>query len=504
MKTSNLTKRFISVLALLMAMVMLFSACKGKGENNNSSSSDVASDSADNTDDNNNNNDDVSNATDSNGSNKNKSTSSKKSKKGKSNKGNSNTGASTSGGNYTWGSNPYANIPASVKEKGVHLCMWRELDSAEKKVVEDFQKKTGIKVRFTVGKDNQYTQKIISLITAKDSPDVVMFENTTFPGTVVRALQPLDAKTFRLSDSIWDKSYLDAFKINGKYFGVAINGSIDCYDTAYVTYYNKETLKQAGVSTTPYQLYKQGKWNWDAQKDIATKVKQNIKSVGYAQQNADTYMLSAGVDFVKYDGSKFTNQLGSVSGSSMLTKSWSALATLNTNKVSDWWDLSTINSSKVGLWSAITYGLLKDAGWYKNMNNGGLANMEAVPVAGPTQSTAYTPVRAKVWGVTKNAKNPEGAAYFLRYFLDPSNLPSNVFANNQFKEIYNTVSNKNTKKCIAYASGVGNYLTSKNYGNICGVLYSATPANVNKELNARKGEMQTPIARANKDLARIK
>ncbi|MEE1025722.1 MAG: extracellular solute-binding protein, partial [Acutalibacteraceae bacterium] len=274
---------------------------------------------------------------------------------------------------------------------------------------------------------------------------------------------------------------------------------------AYVTYYNPAVLKSCGVSTMPYQLYKQGKWNWDEQNKIVRKVAAANKGyTGFSMQSTDLFMLSAGLDFASYDGSKFTNNLGSVKAGSLLTKAWQTVAELNADKVLGGWELTQVQQGKVGLFSAIAYGLYNEGAWFDNVV-GGYQNLQAVPMAGPKGGTAYTPVRPKCWGVPKGAKNPEGAAYFLRYFLDVSAFnQSSTFYNSQFETVYKDITKSSTKKCVMYGWGVSDYVDSGTYSRICSALTNATPSNVNTVLNQKKGNVQTGISRANKDLYRIR
>ena len=176
-------------------------------------------------------------------------------------------------------------------------------------------------------------------------------------------------------------------------------------------------------------------------------------------------------------------------------------AELKQEEVLTGWDLTNVQQGKVGLFTAISYGLYNEGNWFQNNF---AKNLEAVPVAGPT-STTYTPVRPKVWGVPKKAKNPEGAAYFLRYFLDTSALNfDSTFHNKQFGEVYKIITKSSAKKTVMHGSGVADYVESGTYSKICNALVATSPQNITNQLNSKKGSVQTGIARANKDLARIK
>lgn len=492
MKTKTTARHFLSVIALMLAIMMLFSAC-GNRNAEVSSSDGITDDSAVS---------DVSNDAQDETPSENVSTVSAAS-----------TGSSTSStttqttGQGVWSKDIYGSMPAKVKSAGIHVLMWRPYTKTEKAMVDAFQKKTGVKVRTTVTTESEYPTKLVSLVSGKDSPDVVCFSSGNFPGLVTKSLQALDTNQFRLNDSCWNKTYMNAYKINGKYFGVAMPGIWSCEDCNYVTYYSPSVLKACGVkdSEMPYTLYQSGKWNWAAQASIVRKVKAANKGyVALSLQSNDLFMLSAGVDFASYNGKQFTNNLGSIKSDSLVTKAWQEMATLKSEGCTAGWDLANVQQGKVGLFTAIAYGLYNEGQWFDNVA-GGAGQLQAVPVAGPTQSSAYTPVRPKVWGVAKGAKNPEGAAYFLRYYLDTANCNmSSTFYNKQFETVYKDITSSKAKKAVMVGWGVVDYVTASTYSKICNELASTTPANVTTVLNSKKGTVQTSITRANKDLARIK
>lgn len=492
MKAIATSKRFVSVLALLLAIVMCFSACGG--------SEDVSSAGGDNT---------VSDAsvesTASEDKTESEDTASVSSKP-------VNTPSNGAGdkkpvtGKAVWDKDYLKTMPASVKSKGLKILLWRDLHPTEQKLLDDFVKKTGCKVEKVITTEKEYSTKLVSLISAKNSPDICVLQNENFPGIVTKAMQPLDAKTFRLDDSCWNQPYMDAYSINGKTFCVAMPGSWSCEDCLYVTYYQPKVLKECGITKMPYDMYKDGKWNWDTQYEIASKVKGAGKGyIGISLQSYDLFMLSAGQDFVSYNGKQFKNQLGSVGSNSLLTEAWQAVAKLNESQLSTSWNLSQVQQGKVGLFTSIAYGMYNEGNWDFVDLPGGADSIEVVPVAGPKGDPAYTPYRPKTWGVPKGAKNVEGAAYFLRYWLDIDNCDMDAtFLNKQCKKVYDIITKKSHKKQARTGCGVTNYVTANTYEGICNVLYSATPANVTTIINQKKGSVATGVTRANKDLTRIK
>ena len=388
-----------------------------------------------------------------------------------------NNSSSTENTSTVFSNDIYSSLP---NKNEVHVLMWRNYSPLEQQVINQYTALTGVNIKTTVTTEAEYETKLVSLMVNQTPPDVVMFNSTSFLKVATKALKPLDSVIFKLDDPCWNKTSMDTMKINGSYYGVAMPSSINCDDTCYVTYYNPSVLRECGITAMPYQLYVQGKWNWDAQSEIIGKVQNSGRGyTGLSIQNTSTFMHSAGEDFVSYNGREFASKITSVQENSTLVKAWQEMARINATSSWTYWDTSLFNQGKVGLFTAISYGLRSDSGWFTNASN-----LQAVPVAGPKDQTAYTPTRNKLWGTAKHAPNPEGAAYFLRYFLDTTNYSQNsVFYNNQFSSVFDLISSKTAKKSVMYSQCVMDYIRADSYSEFCALITDAYPENVCTVIN---------------------
>ena len=498
MKASLLAKRLISLLSLLLAITMLFAACGGTEET------------GDNTDE----QQEEQQGEEQQGDEQQGDEQEDGQQDGQQggNQGGSNNGGSNNGGSTltkttnAFSNSKEANLWNNVPKKEVHLLMWKEgghPTKSEQKLIQQYEKKTGVNIRITYTVGTEYTKKLVSLISGKDSPDVVRVSSSEFPRIATTALQPLKTNVYQLDSDCWDKSLMDAYKINGKYYGVAMPGTWSCMDTSYVTFYNTKLLQQCGVKADqmPYKLYTQGKWNWDTQKSIVDK----LKSKGYTGISLHNYglqMYSAGVDFVTYNGKTFSNSLTSLNSSSMIVKAWESVASFGNSVVE--WDRRNFAAGKIGLFTTIAFDMYKEGDGFPSIDGVNVNNFEAVPVAGPKGKTAYVPCNPKCWGIAKGAKNPEGAAYFLRYFLDTSGFNmGGTFFRSQFKTVFDKITSSSSKKAIMYGQGVVDYIAKGKYTNLTQKLKSTSPGNVKSQLDAAKGTIDSGMKRANKDLAKL-
>ena len=104
-----------------------------------------------------------------------------------------------------------------------------------------------------------YYEKLATLISGDDSPDLMTFEPLAFPYGVSRNMfESLDGY-LDADDAVWAdmKPLIDEYEYEGKhyYFPHRIV-------TRYSLNYNRKTVEDAGLKD-PYDLYLNGEWTWD-------------------------------------------------------------------------------------------------------------------------------------------------------------------------------------------------------------------------------------------------
>ncbi len=388
---------------------------------------------------------------------------------------------------------PYSDIPESLKGTTVKVLLWRDPVGTDITLKEGFEAKTGIKVEYIIAKNGTYSSQLATLISSGDSPDVVNMDSNEFPGFAISSLEPLDKEVFRLEDPIWNKDLMECLKIKGNYYALAIPGNWYNDDTAYVTYYNPAGLQASGISaeSMPYNLWKNGSWNIDKFEEIIRKV--DSMGSGYTglsiQSNTvpNPIMLAAGVDFIKYDGNEFSPN---ISNSTVIKMSEKLAKWYEDGLVCDF-NTEGIQGKTVGLFTAIAYGMYNGGNWWSLID---ASTLETVPVPGK-----YTPANPKVWGVAKGAKNTQGAAYFLRYFLDPASLDmASTFYNAKMYDVWKAVCN--TTPSLNYTRGVFNYFSSGEYGTLTSKVTTTASAQIATVLGEYENTIMAACRRSNSDL----
>ncbi|MBQ0111211.1 MAG: extracellular solute-binding protein [Oscillospiraceae bacterium] len=421
---------------------------------------------------------------------------------------NSSKAVSSAGGtkkSSTWGSTNCKEIikkmPTDIAQKGVHVLMWRSYSKGEQAAIDAFENATGCTVRTTVS--SKYSAELQLLISQNDSPDVVMIDSDKdWPELAVTSCQPLDKYTFRLDDGCWNKNQMNTMTAKGKTFGVAVTGSFLNEDVNYVVYYFPSVLKSAGITTMPYDLWKSGKWNWDAAHNIAKTFYDKTQKTGIEFLDRDAWADSCGIGLTSYDykDSKFVNNIVDANKKKTIAGAWSQLSRLNAAGLcSEGFDTKKVGRGDCGMYCSISYGINTENDWFGSVKlTGGVKSIECVPVPAATQNSAYVPFRSKCWGVAKGAKNPEGAAYFLRYFLDPASInQENLYYNAKCKEVFKYITAASTKKNFMCTKSIVNYPAAGQFGEIRNLLVKA-PANTTAAvLDNYKGVVTTAVNTSN-------
>ena len=378
----------------------------------------------------------------------------------------------------------------SLKGTTVKVLMWRSLTEQEKLTVNTFQQKYGITVKIEEAPLNssEYMTKLSSLIASGDAPDIGV--QSSFPLGSASAFQPVNVTKQDMSDPIWDTDLMNNYKLKGYNYVFIANGN--WYDNYGIVAYNEDMFTKDGIKT-PYQLWKEGNWNWDTLKSTAAELKKKGHKYGYINHVADNYMLSANSGIVTYDGTSFANSLTDKN----TIKAWTFHSQMVEEGLSPTGQDYSFNKGETGMiginsWVMLKGQYLRDCS-FKWM---------CVPFPSPKGEAETVPVYSNLFGVVKGSKNPVGAGVFLRYFLDPAN--NGNFADraidSRYEEIFNYMNQKSVKKCVSYVDGVIGFTNASAQSNMYKELQSSTSAQVTTVLQKYKSVVENGVNNVNKRL----
>lgn len=389
---------------------------------------------------------------------------------------------------------PFANIPKKLKGTTVVFAHFGDEGATEyQKVCKAFTKKTGIKVKLLSYDQDAYVATVSKQIAARSAPDVIIC-NETFPHALEIA-QPLQ-NLLNLNESFWDSSVTKATTIgNNTYFVNSLKGVWHNID---MIFYNKRIFSENSLRS-PADYYNSGEWTYENLRKCLEEVKETGNVGGYV----DPKMMAAsmGSALVSYDSN--TKTFAQNVQNAIPAYQYSAYNATNGLWDHNLWFGIFVNGT-IGLYQNSAYGC-KYNGWFEGVDS---SIIGAVPTP-----VSYNGVPCKqtesmrAYGVAKGAKNPEGAAYFLRYFLDYSyyeEAGANVFINKELEKAYFKSLDLAAEEGINYYFNEAAYeYTSINRKDLVNTG-NAKPAAVPSELLAFENQFVDAVKKMNDKIAALK
>lgn len=375
------------------------------------------------------------------------------------------------------GSDPFAKIPSRLKGTTVRFATWGdESGSVYMKVIKAFEKKTGINVEIVQYNQASYKESIATQIVNKAAPDVIIADD--FPSSI-SIVQPVQ-KLVDINDNFWDQEIIRMSTVNGNtYF---LNSWEGPWQSTMLVYYNKKLFDDEGINS-PGDYYEAGQWSYENY----IKCAREMNKLGYKTRfDPITFNQQLGNPTLKYDPAtqRYTNNILNTTEGYKLK-----LQFINEGIDENTTDNDFI-SAKAAMVTTGPFGS-KYNGYFKSMDDSQIA---AVPMPDSYQGqkiSQATSHGARSYGICKGAKNPEGAVYFLRYFLDYKYYKAagaNCFKNEALESFYfgdmSKIYRNNKNRLIEYYGGACNFAG-----------YSADQYSIEKGLaGLKESEIPTLIA----------
>lgn len=400
----------------------------------------------------------------------------------------------------------FLDTPEELKGTTVKFATWINHSTTDTAVaIAGFEEATGMKYEMVTVNESDYIPKVSALIASDQAPDVVV-DNLEFPRTL-SLLQPLSLEANGLDpkDPFWDQGVSELFSVGDKYY--LVNGKNSSWHSgSTMTYFNKPLLDENGIKT-PADYMAEDNWNLDTLWTLMTQIQ---SSCGLSRAGTsiefEAWCSTSGGGQVKYDTKedKFVNALTSEATKKAIKylmdgQDQGLLKIINSHDE----DLSKGN---IALEICGTYGLRKNPGWFYAMDADDLG-YAYFPKLNKTDAEYPTNHHIRGYGICKGAKNPVGAAYFLRYFLNDAHYDmNNMFKNEEAKNMYLELRSKSNVDNAFFISGVGSILDPANRGNVALVndIISGTAAQVSVNLDKASSKIDGAVKAANDLIAEIK
>lgn len=400
----------------------------------------------------------------------------------------------TVSGDLSW-NQLLATIPAKLKGTTVKVYSWnpaKEVTGAEE-VISKFEKQTGMKVKWITGSYDNYDSNIAALINSGDSPDIIR-HYSPYIHRIAMCQDMSKATGFDFKSGVWDQQVVNAYTFKGKIYGVNLTNTL--IQQPAVMVYNKSVVKRLKLSD-PYTMWKQGKWNWDSFIELCKDFKDETGNPGWMTYCHLDYYRFCNQNFIGFDGKKFYNNLSD----SGLLSSVQKMADYRTSDITDkamrnrdniengvnlFYDDNIIAARR----TQIFYNKIKGS------NNYGCVPVPEIP--GKTYYQEYRELEA--YGIPKGSKNPIGAAYFLRFYLDAANYDEKMFfTNEQALEVYKWCRNQKNIYCA-----LDTQLIQNDYeGMTAFIMHGGSAAQVKSEFDKFAQKLNPIVDRANDALNKL-
>lgn len=307
----------------------------------------------------------------------------------------------------------FEGVPAELDGTTVKFATWIDHTRNESsQVLSDFTDITGIKVEIVTTTQSDYVSRLSALIAAGEAPDVIV-NNSEWP-IVLSLLQPLDGTILDTTDTFWDQDIVKMYTVGGRPYLVNVKGGAWDLGGACIVY-NNRILEDNGI-TTPSLYYQEGRWNLDNFFKCARELKAVCPDGGVGIE-LSTFLNVYGKTFVSYNPEKqsFESNIASSDFVSLLQRLISARDSGYAN-VNDDGTRYLFEDEKIGMLFCGTYGLRK-TGWFSSMDIDDIV-FAPLPTLEAGSEQFYGVGGGRAYGISKGAKNADGAAYFLRYFLN--------------------------------------------------------------------------------------
>ncbi len=389
-----------------------------------------------------------------------------------------------------------AKIPASAKGKTITVYDWNPQSEVPgmDKVNKNFPNETGIKVDYTIVNYSSYFTKIAAEVAAKNAPDAVRIQNVNRQNLV--NLQPMQNLGYDFTDAAWDKNVMDAYTFNGNLYGVNMVGSP--YYCAALVYYNKNLVETYGLDD-PYELWKDGKWTWDALWDLCEEFLDEADGddfMGLSTMAFMEYQHAYNKPTITYD--KKTNTFKHNLQDKNYVTSWQIYA--------NYYDKGLISQALTNndafdggkLLFNVSMGISSRNGsaYFRNLRSQGAVACVPLPALKKGAKDYQVLGEVQAFGIPKTAKNPELVPYYLRYYFDADNYNMKNFYNVEHAaEVTKYVQSKNP--AIGYAGAImtketTDFVTSQ----FIDELKTGGAANVKMKLDSFVPKVETAIAEA--------
>ncbi len=395
----------------------------------------------------------------------------------------------------------FLDMPSELKGTTVKFATWIDHQNTDTLTcITGFEQTTGMKYEMVSVPQGDYISKLISLIAADQAPDVVV-ENGDFPRTL-ELLMPLTKEEtgMDVTDPFWDQNLVKLFTI-GKYCYL-VNGANSSWNMAGAcTYFNKTILEENGLKT-PKDLVDENNWNLDSFYKLMGQIK---TSCGFTRSgtviDVTNFLATYGAQEVVFNAE--TDQFSNGTGSPQMLTGLQWLAKAASEGLAEMMlegSHPNIENGTGAIQTAGAYGLRNKPGWFYAMDLDDLGYTYLPKINADDEDYPFT-YSTRAYGICRGSRNPKGAAYFLRYFLNEDHYDvDKIFKTEEARTLYNELRAKGNPNVANFQRGVRMTANPDSGGLTSGLLGSVvwgSASQLSVNLAAASNNVDAGVKKAN-------
>ena len=323
-------------------------------------------------------------------------------------------------------------VPESLKGQKIKQMVWWDAGEGDKEEANFFKEQTGIQVSIETATMDKYQSTLSGKIMAGNPPQIAAIISEWYPQPITRGLmQPIKNTGWdytNKTDDIYALGLMEQFSYKGEYYGVALKGSNS--STYEVMFFNKGMLAANGVKEDPYQLWKKGQWNWDTCLEIA-KACTDAKNEKYGLTNISQFfwMLSAGQDFVLSDINGLQNNIKNPKLLDTWNHAWDMIYTHKVIPTNFAQQKELFYSENVAMLGCGSFFMQADPLRTTYVPQNAKFDWGVVPFPSPAGQSAVAGCEGTVWGFPTKVTGDklQAAMWYLRYNLDDTQYSERDF-----------------------------------------------------------------------------
>ena len=396
----------------------------------------------------------------------------------------------------------FADMPNELRGTKVQFATWIDHNSTDTaNTLRSFEKETGMKIEIVAVPQGSYIPKLNSLVAADEAPDVLV-DNGEFPNTL-RLLQPLswEENCVDPKDPFWDQGISELYKVGKNYYLVRANYCT--FDMGgYFVLYNSTIMEENGIKT-PKEYVAEDNWNLETLVTTLRQLKQRV----YPDSVAGSINVHGMMDMMGTAEIPLNRETGLLENGLKTDKALEAIQ----------WCIKYKDEGLISVWmeggswaGALTlggaYALRNKPGWFYESNWDDF-DMVQCPKINKDDAEYPKTGSTRGYGIMKGAKNPKGAGYFLRFFLNGDNYDLNeVYKNQECVEMWQWLNEHNDYKDADFQYGCRKIVDPEAGSVVSGMmatLIKTSYAQIGTELSKTQNTVDAAVNKGNEIIKEV-